>query len=167
MLASRRACGLLRMPVPDVRVGCSRTRPAGLQPRSRRPYGDDLTNVGFPTPGVAYDGYNQVRRTESIRQQFVNHGASTKPLWLTEIGWPTCASGSTRCTTQSGQASDLTSLFNNARGSWSSYVAAVFVYCYQDNGSNSADPENDYGLVDYNGNAKAALSVYKTQNAMR
>jgi len=148
-------------------VGCSRTRPAGLQPRSRRPYGDDLTNVSFSTPGVAYDGYNQVRRTESIRQQFVNHGASTKPLWLTEIGWPTCASGSTRCTTQSGQASDLTSLLNYARGSWSSYVAAVFVYCYQDNGSNSADPENDYGLVDYNGNAKAALSVFKTQNAMQ
>ncbi len=131
------------------------------------PYGDDLTNVSFPTPGVAYNGYNQVRRVESIRQQFVGHGASDKPLWLTEIGWPTCTSGSTRCTTASGQASDLTTVFNYARGSWASYVRAVFVYCFQDNNSNSADPENDYGLVDYNGNTKPALSVFKAQTAMQ
>jgi polysaccharide biosynthesis protein PslG len=131
------------------------------------PYGDDLTSLSFPTVGVAYNGYNQVRRVESIRQEFVNHGASDKPLWLTEIGWPTCSSGSTRCTTQAGQASDLTAVFNYARGSWSSYVKAVFVYCFQDNGADSTNSENDYGLVDYNGNPKAALSVFKAQTSMQ
>ena len=66
------------------------------------PYGSDLTNVQYPTPGQAYNGYSQVRRLETIRQQFVNHGASDKPLWITEIGWPTCTNGgSDRCTTAS------------------------------------------------------------------
>ena len=127
------------------------------------PYGDDLSSLSYPTPGVAYDGYNQLRRLESIRQEFVNHGASDKPLWLTEIGWPTCTSGSIRCTTEAGQAADLTTTFNDARTTWKSYVQAVFVYDYQDNASNSADTENDYGLVYYNGTPKAALNVFKAQ----
>ena len=42
-------------------------------------------------------------------------------------------------------------------------VQAVFVYGYQDNNANTADPENDYGLVDYSGNAKPSLSTFKTQ----
>ena len=40
-----------------------------------------------------------------------------KPLWITEIGWPTCTSGSDRCTTPAGQAADLTTVFNYARTS--------------------------------------------------
>ncbi len=129
------------------------------------PYGTDLTDLSIPTAGQAYDGYDQIRRVESVRQEFVNHGASSKPIWITEIGWPTCVSGSVRCTTAAGQAADLTTVFNYARTTWKSYVQAVFVYCYQDNGSNSSDPENDYGLVDYSGNAKPALSVFEAQLA--
>jgi hypothetical protein len=130
------------------------------------PYGTDLTNLSYPTPGVAYDGYDQIRRVESIRQEFVNHGASDKPLWLTEIGWPTCTSGSTHCTTEAGQATNLTTVFNDARTTWKPYVQAVFVYNYQDNGSNNTDPENDYGLVNYNGTPKAALTIFKNQTAL-
>jgi polysaccharide biosynthesis protein PslG len=130
------------------------------------PYGTDLTTLTYPTVGVAYNGYDQVRRVESIRQEFVNHGASDKPLWLTEIGWPTCTSGSTRCTTETGQANNLTTVFNYARTTWKPYVQAVFVYNYQDNGSNSTDPENDYGLVYYNGTPKPALTIFKQQTAL-
>jgi hypothetical protein len=43
----------------------------------------------------------------------------------------------------------------------------VFVYCFQDNGADGTNSENDYGLVDYNGNPKAALSVFKAQTAMQ
>jgi polysaccharide biosynthesis protein PslG len=128
------------------------------------PYGTDLTNVSYPTPGQAYNGYSQIRRVESIRQEFVNHGASNKALWITEIGWPTCtAGGSDRCTTPTGQASEIQTVFNYARTTWKPYVQAVFLYGYQDNNANTADPENDYGLVDYGGNAKPSLSTFKTQ----
>jgi polysaccharide biosynthesis protein PslG len=124
------------------------------------PYGTDLTSASFP-------GYDQIRRVESIHQQFSTHNAADKPLWITEIGWPTCTNGgSDRCTTATGQANDLTTVFNYARGSWKSYVQAVFIYGYQDNDPNSADPENDYGIVANDGTPKPALSVFKTQLAL-
>ena len=126
------------------------------------PYGDDLTDLTYPTPGQPYTGYEQIRRVASIHQEFVHHGAGDKPLWITEIGWPTCTDGgSDRCTTQAGQAADLSTVFSYARTIWKSYVQAVFVYGYQDNGPDSSDPENDYGLVYYNGIAKPALNVFK------
>jgi polysaccharide biosynthesis protein PslG len=126
------------------------------------PYGTDLTNVQYPAPGKAYDGYAQVRRLESIRQEFVNHSASDKPLWITEVGWPTCTNGgSVRCTTPLGQARDIQTVFGRARSTWKSYVQAVFLYGYQDNNPNTADPENDYGLVYHDGSPKPALSVFR------
>ena len=126
------------------------------------PYGTDLTDLTYPTAGQAYTGYDQIRRVESIHDQFASHNAAGKPLWLTEIGWPTCTNGgSVRCTTPSGQASNLQTVFTDARTIWKSFVRAVFVYGFQDNNPNTADPENDYGLVDYNGTPKPALAVFK------
>jgi polysaccharide biosynthesis protein PslG len=126
------------------------------------PYGTDLVNVTYPTPGQAYTGYDQIRRVESIHQEFASHGAAGKLLWLTEIGWPTCTNGgSVRCATPSGQANNLQTVFTDARTIWKSFVRAVFVYGFQDNNPNTADPENDYGLVDYNGNPKPALAVFR------
>jgi hypothetical protein len=129
------------------------------------PYGTDFTGLSFPTPGVAYNGYEQVRRVEAIHQEFAAHDADNKPLWITEIGWPTCTSGSDRCTTPAGQAADLTTVFNDARTSWSSYVQAVFVYSYDDSHPDSSNPENDYGLAYNNGTPKPALAVFKTEAA--
>jgi hypothetical protein len=126
------------------------------------PYGTDLTNVTYPSPGKAYDGYGQIRRVESIHQEFGAHSASDKPLWITEIGWPTCTNGgSVRCTTPSGQADRVQTVFNLAHTTWRNFVQAVFFYGYQDNNPNTADPENDYGLVTHDGTAKPALQVFK------
>ncbi|MFL5832093.1 MAG: beta-galactosidase [Solirubrobacteraceae bacterium] len=131
------------------------------------PYGTDLTNLSYPTPGRAYTGYDQIRRVESIRREFVAHDAADKPLWLTEVGWPTCTDGgSSRCTTTTGQAQRIQSVFDYARRTWKDYVQGIFVYGYQDNGQNSADPDNDYGLVTWSGAAKPSLAVFKNQLAL-
>jgi hypothetical protein len=131
------------------------------------PYGTDLTNLSYPTPGRAYTGYDQIRRVESIRREFVAHDAADKPLWLTEVGWPTCTDGgSSRCTTTTGQAQRIQSVFDYARRTWKDYVQGIFVYGYQDNGQNSADPDNDYGLVTWSGAAKPSLAVFKDQLAL-
>ena len=129
------------------------------------PYGDDLTDLSFPTPGQAYDGYEQIRRVEAIHQEFAAHGAANKPLWITEIGWPTCTSGSDRCTTPAGQAADLTTVFNYARTTWKSFVQAVFVYSYDDAYPDPSNPEDDYGLAYNDGTPKPALAVFKAQAA--
>jgi hypothetical protein len=125
------------------------------------PYGTDLSGVSFPTPGLAFNGYEQLRRVEAIRQEFVRHDASNKPLWITEVGWPTCSSGSDRCTTTEGQAQRLQTVFNYAHTSWKSYLKAVFVYSYDDAHGGSSDPEDNYGLAYNNGSPKPALSVFK------
>ena len=129
------------------------------------PYGTDMTNLSFPTPGQAYDGYDQIRRVEAIHQEFAAHNAGDKALWITEIGWPTCTSGSDRCTTPAGQAADLTTVFNYANTTWKSFVQAVFVYSYDDCNPDSSNPENDYGLVYNDGTPKPALAVFKTEAA--
>jgi polysaccharide biosynthesis protein PslG len=125
------------------------------------PYGDNLTSLSYPIPGRAYHGYQQVRRVQSIHDQFAAHGAGNKPLWITEIGWPTCTSGSDRCTTPQGQANDLADVFNLARTAWKSFVQAVFVYSYDDAYADSANPENDYGLAYNDGTPKPALAVFQ------
>jgi polysaccharide biosynthesis protein PslG len=127
------------------------------------PYGTNLTNLSFPAPGRAYGGFEQIRRVQAIHQQFANHGAVNKPLWITEIGWPTCASGSERCTTPAGQAADLATVFNYAHTTWKSFVHAVFVYSYDDYSPDSTDPEHDYGLAYNNDTPKPALAVFKAQ----
>jgi polysaccharide biosynthesis protein PslG len=128
-------------------------------------YGTNFTSLSFPTPGLAYDGYDQLRRVEAIEQEFAQHGAANKPLWITEIGWPTCTSGSDRCTTPAGQAANLTTVFNYARTSWKNYVQAVFVYSYDDSHPDSSNPENDYGLAYNDGTPKPALAVFRAQAA--
>jgi hypothetical protein len=130
------------------------------------PYGTNLTSLSFPTPGRAYDGYEQIRRVQAIHQEFSAHNAAGKQLWITEIGWPTCTSGSDRCTTPSGQASDLTTVFTYARTSWKSFVQAVFVYSYDDShAEDPTDPESDYGLAYNNGAAKPGLGVFRANAA--
>jgi hypothetical protein len=129
------------------------------------PYGTDLTDLSYPTPGRAYDGYEQIRRVQAIHREFTAHNAADKPLWITEIGWPTCTSGSDRCTTPAGQAAKLTTVFSYARTTWKSFVHAVFVYSYDDSYADSSDPEHDYGLAYNNGTPKPALAVFRAQAA--
>ncbi len=125
------------------------------------PYATDLTHVEYPVPGQAYNGYSQLRRVEVIRQQFIDHGASDKPLWITEIGWPTCSTGSERCTTLAGQAANLQQVFTYAHTTWKPYLQAIFTYNYDDCAPNSTNPENNYGLAYNNGTPKPALNTFK------
>jgi hypothetical protein len=118
------------------------------------PYGADLT-------GLSGIGSNQLRRTELLRAGFEAHGADDKPLWITEVGWPTCTTGSERCTTDAGQAASLTQLIDYLRTTWSSFVRAVFVYHYEDFGDNPADPEDDYGLTTVSHRPKPALAIFQ------
>jgi hypothetical protein len=118
------------------------------------PYGSDLT-------GLSGTGDNQLRRVELIRSDFVSHGAADKPLWITEVGLPTCAGGSTMCATDAGQAAMLTQLRAYLQRTWKSYVKGVFVYDLQDQGTNPNNPEDNYGLYDYAGTAKPALAVFR------
>jgi hypothetical protein len=122
------------------------------------PYGADFTGLS----GLAG---NQMRRTELLRQEFLSHGAADKPMWITEIGWPTCTNageaGGQRCTTEAGQVAELNALIGYLKGGWAPYVQGVFLYHYQDFSTNATDSEANYGMTTVNGQAKPILALFK------
>jgi len=128
---------------------------------SVHPYGHDIKHRSPAIVGHAYTGYDQMRRIEIIRQQFIHHGAGAKPFWATEVGWPTCRHVSNRCVNTRGQVRSLRTLVRYARTIWSGYVRAVFVYYYNDQRGPRSNPENDYGLTYVNHRAKPALRVFR------
>lgn len=128
---------------------------------SVHPYGHDITHRSPATPDEPYYGYDQMRRLELIRQQFVKHGAASKPFWITEVGWPTCKQGTIRCVSPAGQRASLEAAIRYSQTRWKSYVRAIFVFYFDDVGRNSADPMNDYGLIYFNHRPKPALPVFK------
>ena len=128
---------------------------------SVHPYGHDITHRSPAIVGQPYYGYDQMRRIELIRKQFVEHGAASKPFWATEVGWPTCTHGTVRCVSPAGQLESLDTLMRYARTRWKSYVRAVFVFYFDDVGRNSANPDNDYGLIYFNRRPKLALPAFR------
>jgi hypothetical protein len=118
------------------------------------PYGHDTTGITAP-------GWGQMRRTEVLRNAFVSHGAGDKPLWITEIGWPTCSQGSDRCVTETEQAASLQRLFNYLHTTWAPYVKAAFIYHYEDFGTDASNAEAFYGLTTVDHDAKPALAIFK------
>lgn len=128
---------------------------------SVHPYGHDITGRAPALVDHPYYGYDQMRRIEIIRQQFVKHGAADKPFWATEVGWPTCAHGTIRCVSLAGQAKSLDTLMRYSRTIWKSYIKAVFIFYFDDVGPNSADPDNDYGLTYFNHRPKPALFAFR------
>ncbi len=126
------------------------------------PYGHDITHRSPAIVGRQYYGYDQMRRIEVIRQQFVRQGAADKPMWVTEVGWPTCRTGSIRCVTLKGQAASFRALMRYAQTIWSSYVRAVFVYYYDDQPAAPSQAfEADYGLTHVNHRPKPILGVFR------
>src|SRR5947209_10400159 len=127
---------------------------------SVHPYGHDIRHRSPAITGKAYYGYQQMRRIELIRNQFIHHGAGNKPFWATEVGWPTCRSGSSRCVSTSGQKASLQALLHYSRTTWRNYMRGVFIYYYDDARGSTADPDNDYGLTYHNHKPKPSLQVF-------
>lgn len=128
---------------------------------SVHPYGHDISGLAPAITNEPYYGYDQMRRIELIRGQFVRHGAANKPFWVTEVGWPTCTVNYVRCVDPTGQADSLEALLRDTTTRWKSYVRAVFVYYFNDTPGGASNPENDYGLVYANGTAKPVLGVFR------
>ncbi len=98
------------------------------------PYGGD---PAIYTPAGNTDG--QPGRLEQAHEELVARGDGNKPLWVTEIGWTTCA-GTYLCVTDAEQASYLETFLRSASTTWRAYVRAVFVFGLRDIGPNP--PEN-------------------------
>jgi hypothetical protein len=126
------------------------------------PYGSNTTTLHTEVHGQPYDNYDSMPRIQDIHQQFINHDAANKPFWITEIGWSTC-SNDPSCVTPSQQAANLSTLFADLHGSWSSWVQAAFLYHYTDGDNPTTNIEDGFGLTTNTTTPKPALSIFQTQ----
>jgi polysaccharide biosynthesis protein PslG len=109
---------------------------------------------------------DELRRVERIEAIMRAHGDGGVPLWLTEIGWPSCMSGSP-CVGERGQAEDITALFTLARTRWRGFVHAIFYYQLHDNGpGTSHEPEEWFGLLRPDGSPKPAWAAFRAAAAL-
>lgn len=98
------------------------------------------------TPNDPGNARWQVRRLEQIRAKFVGHGDGAKHFWVTEIGWSTAA-GCSECQSEGEQAAYLSRFFEMVHTDYASFIDAVFVYGWRDNGSDPTNKEDFFGMV--------------------
>jgi hypothetical protein len=139
--------------VPVIAGGMSSYHPAFLQ----QLYDDGIKGSydGLNVHPYADDDWSKLR---AMRQQQLQNGDS-KPMWLTEFGWPTGTDPQWHVS-EAVQAASITAAF--AGLSQLDYVKAAMVYSLRDGGTNLSDQQDNFGLVDRNYTPKlgyTALSV--------
>jgi hypothetical protein len=99
---------------------------------------------------------------KEIRPDLVSHGLGDKPIWVTEIGWPTCASACGGFT-EADQAANITLFDQLVRTQWT-YVKAVFYYRLDEIGTSRdvTDREQWFGVLRPDGSHKPGYEALTT-----
>jgi polysaccharide biosynthesis protein PslG len=114
--------------------------------------------------GLSVHYYNLVLADLRVIHQVQVANGDTKPLWLAEFGWSSCAplkqqDGGQYCVTPQVQAQDLVDMIRATRKT--SYIKEMYVYNMNDSAQYSL------GLVDRNGHLKPAFAAVQKQLAAR
>lgn len=109
----------------------------------------------LPDTYEAWSGWSQMDATPtSLESTMAANGDGSKPIWVTEVGAPT---GGPDSVGTAGQAEDLTQAIDNAKSS--SYIGALYMYTYEDNGGDPTTDEDWFGFLNADGSAKPAWSA--------
>jgi hypothetical protein len=103
-------------------------------------------------------GMGMNTQLNNIESRFAAHGAGSKPVWITEIGWGTCT-GSSSCVSESTQAAYYSKMFSLLKSR--PEVTGLLTYNYRGSDQNQSSPEGFYGLDHFDGSHKPAWSAYK------
>jgi exo-beta-1,3-glucanase (GH17 family) len=90
----------------------------------------------------------------SIRSVMTSNGDASKPVWITEFGAPSGGPGGVG---QAGEATELTQAITNAKNA--SWIAGIYLYSWQDEGTDPTNAEDWFGLVTVTGSHKAAYAA--------
>lgn len=104
------------------------------------------------------DRRGQFRRLDDVRAGLRRHGWRTGPIWITEVGWSTCARRPL-CVSEADQRRHWTALLRLVREGPAD-VAAVFAYHFLNTGQ--PDPRtsgNHFGLLRHDRSRKPAFEV--------
>ena len=99
--------------------------------------------------------------TPSARSLMTANGDGTKQIWATEFGAPT--GSSTQAVTESGQAQMITDAYAKLKSV--SWAGPLFVYSFRDNGTESGDREQNFGILRHDWSPKPAYAAYQAAAA--
>ena len=97
----------------------------------------------------------------ALRRLLDHHGLRSKPIWITEVGWPN-NTGAYGPSFQKS-ASYLVRTFTTA---WAHGINDVFWYCYGDAGDWQYNQESAFGIVDSSGKPKPAYYAWRTVDGL-
>jgi hypothetical protein len=100
-------------------------------------------------------------RIETTRRRMNEHGANTKPIWITEYGESTADCGE-ECVGEETQALHLQQMLDAiaTRSDWG--VKMIFVFQLRDRGTDSSDRERQFGLLREDGSEKPAYPIVES-----
>lgn len=100
-------------------------------------------------------------RIETTRTRMNEHGANTKPIWITEYGESTADCGE-ECVGEETQALHLQQMLDAivARTDWG--VKMISVFQLRDRGTDSSDRERQFGLLREDGSEKPAYPIVES-----
>ena len=86
-----------------------------------------------------------------------SNGDSSKPVWITEVGAPSSGPGGVG---QAAQATQFTQLIADAQQT--KWVGGLYLYSWQDDGTDQSNKEDWFGLVTAAGSQKPAYAAVKS-----
>ncbi|MCC6445870.1 MAG: beta-galactosidase [Armatimonadetes bacterium] len=108
----------------------------------------------YPASPEASGFTGELRRTRDLLERY----GGTKPIWLTEIGWP--AHRGDNGVSEEEQAQMITRAYLQAIASGA--VDKIFWYDYRDDGDDRAYNEHNFGILRRDFSPKPAYIAYKT-----
>lgn len=112
----------------------------------------------LPNSYQSWSGWSQMSQTNpSIRSVMISNGDAAKQVWITEVGAPTSGPDGVG---QQGQADDLSQAIANTNAT--PWIAGLYFYSWQDEGTDPANDENWFGLLTAAGVRKTAYTAVAT-----
>jgi Glycosyl hydrolase catalytic core len=103
-------------------------------------------------------------RIQTARERMNEHGANTKPIWITEYGESTALCGE-ECVSEETQALHLQEMLSAivSRPDWG--VKMISVFQLRDRASREGDREREFGLLREDGSAKPSYGIVRSAMA--
>ena len=102
-----------------------------------------------------WSGWSQMAQTNpSIRSVMTSNGDSTKQIWITEVGAPSAGPDGVG---QAAQAAALTQAIAEAKAT--AWIGALYIYSWQDDGTNQSTDQDWFGLMTAGGSPKPAYTA--------
>jgi polysaccharide biosynthesis protein PslG len=109
----------------------------------------------LPDTYEQWSGWSQMAQTNpSIRSVMTSNGDSGKSIWITEVGAPSSGPDGIG---QAAQATLLTQAIAYAKKT--TWVGALYIYSWQDNGTDATNDQDWFGLLTATGSRKPAYKA--------